>query len=89
MAHTKSQGSVKGNRDSVSKRLGLKIAGGQVAAPGNIIIRQRGTKVHPGLNTYMGKDYTIHATLTGVVSFKSLRGKKIVEIVKNLPKVTA
>ena len=81
MAHTKSQGAVKGNRDSISKRLGLKLSGGQMAKPGNIIIRQRGTKVHSGLGTSMGRDFTIFATENGIVTFKQLRGKKIVEVV--------
>jgi large subunit ribosomal protein L27 len=83
MAHTKSQGAVKGNRDSVSKRLGLKIYGGQKTTAGNIIVRQRGTKMHAGDNTYTGKDYTIHAAMDGVVAFKIRQGKKFVEVIKN------
>ncbi len=61
MAHKKGQGSVKNGRDSIGKRLGVKKFGGEVVIPGNIIIRQRGTKWHPGVNVYMGRDYTIHA----------------------------
>lgn len=80
MAHTKAQGSVKGNRDSISKRLGVKIYGGQKAINGNIIVRQRGSKVFAGKGTSMGKDYTIYATLAGIVNFKTLRGKKFVEV---------
>lgn len=81
MAHTKSQGAVKGNRDSISKRLGVKLFGGQKVIAGNIIVRQRGTKVHPGQGTSMGRDFTILAQSRGVVNFKTLRGKKFVEVV--------
>ena len=69
MAHKKGQGSVKNGRDSVGKRLGVKKFGGEVVIPGNIIIRQRGTKWHPGENVYMGRDYTIHARVEGNVYF--------------------
>lgn len=81
MAHTKAQGSVKGNRDSISKRLGIKIYGGQKIFPGNIIARQRGTKVKPGKNVLMGKDFTLFAVAEGIVKFKNQRGKKVVDIV--------
>ncbi len=80
MAHTKAQGSVKGNRDSISKRLGVKLYGGQKAISGNIIIRQKGTKFFPGDGVSMGKDFTLFAVKTGLVFFKTLRGKKVVEI---------
>ena len=80
MAHTKAQGSVRGNRDSKAKRLGVKLYAGQKAIPGNIIIRQRGTKVFPGNGVEMGKDYTIFAVNTGVVAFKTKNGKKFVEV---------
>ncbi|MCP5537017.1 MAG: 50S ribosomal protein L27 [Akkermansiaceae bacterium] len=69
MAHKKGQGSVKNGRDSRSKRLGVKKFGGEVVVAGNIIIRQRGTKWHPGNNVYMGKDHTIHAQADGNVYF--------------------
>ena len=69
MAHKKGQGSVKNGRDSIGKRLGVKKFGGEVVIPGNIIIRQRGTKWHPGENVYMGRDYTIHARVEGNVYF--------------------
>jgi len=69
MAHKKGQGSVKNGRDSRSKRLGVKKFGGEVVIPGNIIIRQRGTKWQPGNNVYMGKDHTIHANVEGNVYF--------------------
>lgn len=80
MAHTKSQGAVKGNRDSISKRLGVKVYGGQKVIAGNIILRQRGSKVFPGLGVSMGRDFTIFATNDGIVNFKILRGKRLVEI---------
>ena len=69
MAHKKGQGSVKNGRDSNSKRLGVKKFGGEEVIAGNILIRQRGTKWHPGNNVYMGKDYTIHARVEGNVYF--------------------
>lgn len=80
MAHTKAQGSVKGNRDSIAKRLGVKLFGGQKAISGNIIIRQKGTRFFPGDGVAMGRDFTLFAIKTGSVFFKTLRGKKIVEI---------
>ncbi len=69
MAHKKGQGSTQNNRDSAGRRLGVKKYGGEVVVPGNIIIRQRGTKIHPGKNVGMGKDHTIFALVAGVVSF--------------------
>ncbi len=80
MAHTKAQGSVKGNRDSIAKRLGVKIFGGEKANSGNIIVRQKGSRFFPGNGVSMGKDFTLFATISGVVNFKSKRGKKVVEI---------
>ncbi|MEO6220404.1 MAG: 50S ribosomal protein L27 [Ginsengibacter sp.] len=76
MAHKKGEGSVKNGRDSQSKRLGVKIFGGQAAIAGNIIIRQRGTVYHPGKNVGIGKDFTIFATTDGVVEFKKTRSDK-------------
>ena len=73
MAHKKGEGSVKNGRDSNSKRLGVKIFGGQPATSGNIIVRQRGTKYHPGKNVSVGKDYTLFATVDGVVEFRKGR----------------
>ena len=81
MAHTKAQGSVKGNRDSIAKRLGIKIYGGGEVNPGNIIIRQKGTKFFPGDGVSMGKDYTLFSVRRGVVNFKQLRGKKYIEVI--------
>lgn len=80
MAHTKAQGAVKGNRDSRSKRLGVKLYGGQKAKAGSILVRQKGTKVHAGKNVSMGKDFTLFSTVEGIVSFKNLRNRKIVEV---------
>ena len=70
MEHKKGEGSVKNGRDSQSKRLGVKIYGGQSASSGNIILRQRGTVYHPGKNVGLGRDYTIFALADGVVEFR-------------------
>ena len=78
MAHKKGEGSVKNGRDSQSKRLGVKIYGGQPALAGNIIIRQRGTSYHPGKNVGVGRDFTIFALTDGLVEFKKTRGDKTV-----------
>lgn len=80
MAHTKAQGSVRGNRDSVAKRLGIKVYGGAKVIAGNIIVRQRGTKFFAGKGVSMGKDYTLFAVDAGTVNFKTLKGKKFVEL---------
>jgi len=76
MAHKKGAGSSKNGRDSESKRLGVKIFGGQEAIAGNIIVRQRGTKHHPGENVGMGKDHTLFALSDGVVAFQTRGNKK-------------
>ena len=76
MAHKKGEGSVKNGRDSQSKRLGVKIYGGQPAIAGNIIVRQRGTVYHPGKNVGLGKDFTIFALADGLVEFKKGRNDK-------------
>jgi large subunit ribosomal protein L27 len=76
MAHKKGEGSVKNGRDSQSKRLGVKIYGGQAAVAGNIIVRQRGTVYHPGKNIGVGKDYTLFALTDGVVEFRKSRGNR-------------
>ena len=81
MAHTKSQGAVRGNRDSISKRLGVKVYGGQRVINGNIIVRQRGSQFHAGQGVKLGNDYTAYAVTDGTVKFKQLRGKKIVEVI--------
>ena len=74
MAHKKGQGSVKNGRDSVSKRLGVKRFGSESVIAGNIIIRQRGTTWHPGMNVGMGRDHTLFALTAGQVSFKTAKG---------------
>ena len=74
MAHKKAGGSSRNGRDSAGRRLGVKVYGGQLATAGNIIIRQRGTKVHPGTNVGMGKDHTIFALVDGHVKFSMTRG---------------
>jgi large subunit ribosomal protein L27 len=76
MAHKKGEGSVKNGRDSQSKRLGVKIYGGQPAIAGNIIIRQRGTSYHPGKNVGVGKDFTLFALTDGIVEFKKGRNDR-------------
>lgn len=81
MAHTKAQGSVKGNRDSRAKRLGVKLYAGQVASNGNILVRQKGTKFFAGKGVEMGRDYTLYAIADGKVEFKTLKGKKFVEVI--------
>jgi large subunit ribosomal protein L27 len=78
MAHKKGEGSVKNGRDSQSKRLGVKIFGGQPATSGNIILRQRGTVYHPGENVGLGKDFTIFATVDGTVEFRKSKGDKTI-----------
>ena len=83
MAHKKGVGSSKNGRESESKRLGIKIFGGQLAKAGNIIVRQRGTVHNPGENVYLGKDHTIHAGVDGVVKFtKKKDNKSFVSIVR-------
>ncbi len=76
MAHKKGMGSSRNGRESASKRLGVKIYGGQFAKAGNIIMRQRGTTHHPGENVGMGKDHTIYALIDGTVSFKKKRNNR-------------
>lgn len=83
MAHKKAGGSTRNGRDSESKRLGVKCFGGQQVIPGNIILRQRGTKFHPGNNVGLGKDYTIFAKSGGVVKFevKGPKNRKYVSVI--------
>jgi len=83
MAHKKGVGSSDNGRDSKSKRLGVKLFGGQSAIAGNIIVRQRGTRFHPGQNVGMGKDFTLHALVDGTVSFK--KGKQDRTFISILP----
>lgn len=77
MAHKKAGGSSRNGRDSAGRRLGIKKFGGQIVIPGNIIVRQRGTKVHPGKGVDMGLDHTIFAVVEGRVEFKEKAGGKM------------
>ena len=83
MAHKKAGGSTRNGRDSESKRLGVKCFGGQQVIAGNIILRQRGTKFHPGNNVGLGKDYTIFAKSDGIVQFevKGPKNRKYVSVI--------
>lgn len=83
MAHKKAGGSTRNGRDSQAKRLGVKRFGGQVVTAGSIIVRQRGTKIRPGVNVGLGKDHTIFAKIDGVVQFetKGREQRKVVNIV--------
>ncbi|MCB8984047.1 MAG: 50S ribosomal protein L27 [Ardenticatenaceae bacterium] len=80
MAHKKGGGSTRNGRDSNAKRLGVKRYGGEHVIPGNIIIRQRGTKVRPGNYVGLGKDYTIYSLIEGQVTFETKHGRKYVSV---------
>lgn len=80
MAHKKGAGSTRNGRDSNSKRLGIKRYGGEFVIPGNIIVRQRGTKLKPGNHVGMGKDYTIYSLIEGEVKFETKHGRKVVSV---------
>ena len=80
MAHKKGVGSTKNGRDSESKRLGAKRADGQFVLAGNILVRQRGTKIHPGVNVLRGSDDSLYAVAAGIVKFESTRGRKLVSV---------
>ena len=83
MAHKKAAGSTRNGRDSESKRLGVKLYGGQAAVAGNIIVRQRGTQFHPGRNVGCGKDYTLFALVDGTIQFdiKGPKSRRYVSVV--------
>jgi len=81
MAHKKAGGTTKGNRDSIAKRLGVKIYGGQKIDAGKIIVRQKGTKFHPGEGVGIGRDFTLFAKKEGIVVFGYKKGRKIVKVV--------
>jgi len=86
MAHKKGMGSSQNGRESESKRLGVKIFGGQAAKSGNILVRQRGTKHNPGLNVGMGKDHTLFALTDGTVEYRKKRdNRSYVSIIPNEP----
>ena len=81
-AHKKGVGSTKNGRDSESKRLGVKAADGQTVSAGSIIVRQRGTKIHPGANCGCGNDYTLFAKVTGTVEFMERKNRKYCNIIE-------
>ncbi|BDU67621.1 MAG: 50S ribosomal protein L27 [Candidatus Tyloplasma litorale] len=82
-AHKKGVGSTKNGRDSAGRRLGQKIADGQECKAGMIIFRQRGTKIHPGLNVKKGSDDTLFALIDGIVKYDKKRGRKLVNVIPN------
>ena len=83
MAHKKGASSSRNGRDSESKRLGIKVFGGQEVLPGAIIVRQRGTRLHPGLNVKRGNDDTLYAVMEGTVKVHNLRGRRVVSVVND------
>jgi large subunit ribosomal protein L27 len=87
MAHKKAGGSSRNGRDTAGRRLGVKCFGGESVIPGNIIVRQRGTVVHPGKGTGLGRDHTIFATVAGTVTFRATKGDK--QTVSVVPPVAA
>ena len=89
MAHKKGAGSTKNGRDSNSKRLGVKCYGGELVIPGNIILRQRGTKFKPGTNVGLGKDHTIFSLINGVVKFNKTKERVFISVFEEAAEVTA
>ena len=83
MAHKKAGSAVKTNKDSISKRLGIKKYGGEAVQIGQIIVRQKGTKFHPGVGTKLGNDFTLFAIQSGKVQYKQKLGRKVVNVVQN------
>ena len=83
MAHKKAGGSSRNGRDSAGRRLGVKKFGGEAVIPGNIIVRQRGTKYHPGENVGLGRDHTIFALVEGKVAFSEKKGRTVVGVEPN------
>ena len=80
MAHKKGQGSTRNGRDSAGQRRGTKVYGGQLAKAGHILVRQVGTRIHPGANVGMGRDYTLFALVDGIVRYESSRNRRRVRI---------
>jgi large subunit ribosomal protein L27 len=80
VAHKKGAGSTRNGRDSQPKRLGVKVYGGSPVIPGNIIVRQRGTQIHPGTNVMKGSDDTLFSVAEGIVRFEMSRGRKLVSV---------
>ncbi|MEQ8965218.1 MAG: 50S ribosomal protein L27 [Azospirillaceae bacterium] len=89
MAHKKAGGSSRNGRDTIGKRLGVKKFGGEAVVPGNIIIRQRGTKWHPGRNVGLGRDHTIFAKIEGAVTYRKRAGKTFVSVEPTTPAIPA
>lgn len=89
MAHKKGGGSSRNGRDSNSQRLGVKCFGGENVLSGNILVRQRGTRILPGLNVGVGRDYTLFATIDGVVTYDTVRGRKRVSVLVLEPQQAA
>lgn len=87
MAHKKGEGKVKNGRESESKRLGVKIFGGQAAIAGNIIVRQRGTQFHPGPNVGMGRDHTLFALEDGIIQFRFVKKDRQIISIEKQPSV--
>ena len=87
MAHKKAGGSSRNGRDTAGRRLGVEHFGGETVIPGNIIVRRRGTKVHPGTGVGIGRDHTIYATVTGTVNFRKTKGER--QTVSVIPPVAA
>ncbi|BDT61553.1 MAG: 50S ribosomal protein L27 [Flavobacteriales endosymbiont of Rhyzopertha dominica] len=81
MAHKKGVGSTKNGRDSIGKRLGVKLFSGAITKPGNIIIKQRGNKYYSGINTYLSKDFTIHSKIDGIIKYKKINKKTYVYVI--------
>lgn len=80
MAHKKGAGSTRNGRDSNPKRLGVKVYGGEHVIPGNVLVRQRGTRIHPGFNVKRGSDDTLFSVVEGVVTYETRRGRKQVSV---------
>ena len=80
MAHKKGAGSTRNGRDSQPKRLGVKVSGGEAVTSGNILVRQRGTKIHPGFNVMRGSDDTLFSVIQGIVRYEESRGRKLVSV---------
>ncbi|ATW06053.1 50S ribosomal subunit protein L27 [Candidatus Hodgkinia cicadicola] len=83
MAHKRAGGTTKNGRDSKSKRLGLKCYKNNIAHPGFVLIRQRGTKYLAGKGAFLAKDYTIHALISGVIVFRTIKNKKVVSVINS------
>ncbi|MBP9092640.1 50S ribosomal protein L27 [bacterium] len=80
MAHKKGAGSTRNGRDSQPKRLGVKVYGGEAVTSGNILVRQRGTRIHPGFNVMRGSDDTLFSVIQGIVRYEESRGRKLVSV---------